>query len=144
MARCGVQRVAAVVGMMLGAEWVAGTEAHVVERLVEMALERLRSAQRYQPAERAFAPTFRRSRWGFRRGFHGAVRHSRAVFSQPLRTRRRPERTAGAEHAAATIVTSPRGAARCPTRDTRARKKVTTRPFDVSRAEVNLRQSSFM
>jgi hypothetical protein len=59
------------------------------------------------------------------------------------RPRRWPGQTAFADHPAVTIVTLARATARCPPCGTRGRKKVATRPFDVSRAELNLRQSSF-
>src|SRR5487761_1540889 len=88
---------------------------------------------------KALYPTFRKSRRGFRGDFGGAVRR--------LRGRRRAgalgrSRTAAAKHrpqrlsrgsAARQGVQSPRPA--------RA-KKFATRSFDVSRVELNLRQSS--
>ena len=55
MTRGGVQRVTFVIGVMFRAQRVAGAEPHVVQRLVEMPLQRLRLSEGHQTAERPFA-----------------------------------------------------------------------------------------
>ena len=73
MAGGGVQRDAVAVGMMLGTERVAGAQAHGVQGLIEMPLQRLRLAEGHQPAERAFAVR--------RGGIDQHARHLRLVLA---------------------------------------------------------------